>query len=111
VSVVRFRPWAPKIRQTVSVRGASFRLHSLVSRPLWYLDSLLKYDHLFFSGFAIQAKARELVGDRSTLRIPCTYVAVMPDVVMSDLLKMTRSSSWDSTASFPPARTGVATSN
>jgi len=47
----------------------------------------LKYDHLYLFGFAIQAKARELVEDRKKLRIPCTYVNVTPDVVMTDLLK------------------------
>src|SRR5690606_33452286 len=47
----------------------------------------LKYDQLYLFGFAIQAKARELVEDRSRLRIPVTYVSVTPDVVMADLLK------------------------
>jgi adenine-specific DNA-methyltransferase len=47
----------------------------------------LKYDQLYLFGFAIQAKARELVEDRAKLRIPCTYIAVTPDVVMADLLK------------------------
>jgi adenine-specific DNA-methyltransferase len=47
----------------------------------------LKYDQLYLFGFAIQAKARELVEDRSKLRIPCTYITVTPDVVMADLLK------------------------
>jgi len=47
----------------------------------------LKYDHLYLFGFAIQAKARELVEDRAKLRIPATYVSVTPDVVMADLLK------------------------
>ncbi|MEX2575430.1 MAG: site-specific DNA-methyltransferase [Halofilum sp. (in: g-proteobacteria)] len=47
----------------------------------------LKYDRLYIFGFAIQAKARELVEDRAKLRIPCTYVNVTPDVVMADLLK------------------------
>ena len=61
----------------------------------------LKYDQLFFFGFAIQAKARELIGDRSKLRIPCTYVAVTPDVVMSDLLKTTRSSEIFSVTGLP----------
>jgi adenine-specific DNA-methyltransferase len=61
----------------------------------------LKHDQLFFFGFAIQAKARELIGDRSKLRIPCTYVAVTPDVVMSDLLKTTRSSEIFSVTGLP----------
>jgi len=47
----------------------------------------LKYDQLYLFGFAIEAKARELVGDRAKLRIPVTYVTVTPDVVMADLLK------------------------
>ncbi|AOV18846.1 DNA methylase (plasmid) [Acidihalobacter aeolianus] len=47
----------------------------------------LKYDQLYLFGFAIQAKARELVEDRAKLRIPVTYVSVTPDVVMADLLK------------------------
>jgi adenine-specific DNA-methyltransferase len=45
----------------------------------------LKYAQLYFFGFAIQAKARELLEDRKKLRIPCAYVAVTPDVAMSDL--------------------------
>lgn len=51
----------------------------------------LKFDALYFFGFAIQAKAREMVSDRNKLRLPCTYVAVTPDVVMSDLLKTSKS--------------------
>nr|WP_298410483.1 site-specific DNA-methyltransferase [uncultured Halomonas sp.] len=47
----------------------------------------LKYDQLYLFGFAIQAKAHELVHERSKLRIPVTYVHVTPDVVMADLLK------------------------
>ena len=49
-----------------------------------------KYDALYFFGFVIQAKAREMIDDRKRLRIPCTYVAVTPDVVMHDLLKASR---------------------
>jgi adenine-specific DNA-methyltransferase len=64
----------------------------------------LKYDQLFFFGFAIQAKARELIGDKSKLRIPCTYVAVTPDVVMSDLLKTTRASEIFSVTGLPASR-------
>jgi adenine-specific DNA-methyltransferase len=51
----------------------------------------LKYDALYLFGFAIQAKARELVADRKKLRLPCVYVSVTPDVVMSDLLTTSRS--------------------
>nr|WP_299379574.1 site-specific DNA-methyltransferase [uncultured Halomonas sp.] len=47
----------------------------------------LKYDQLYLFGFAIQAKAHELVHDRTKLRILVTYVHVTPDVVMADLLK------------------------
>jgi adenine-specific DNA-methyltransferase len=50
----------------------------------------LKFDALYFFGFAIQAKAREMISDQGKLRLPCTYVAVTPDVVMSDLLKTSR---------------------
>lgn len=61
----------------------------------------LKYAHLYFFGFAIQAKARELIDDRKKLRIPCTYVAVTPDVVMSDLLKTSRASEIFSITGLP----------
>ncbi|UNK48855.1 site-specific DNA-methyltransferase [Lysobacter sp. S4-A87] len=63
----------------------------------------LKYDHLYFFGFAIQAKARELLEDRSKLRIPCTYVTVTPDVAMSDLLKTSRASEIFSITGLPDA--------
>lgn len=61
----------------------------------------LKYDHLYIFGFAIQAKAREMVGNRGKLKIPCTYVSVTPDVVMSDLLKTSRSSEIFSITGLP----------
>jgi adenine-specific DNA-methyltransferase len=61
----------------------------------------LKYSQLFFFGFAIQAKARELLEDRKKLRIPCTYVAVTPDVAMSDLLKTSRASEIFSVTGLP----------
>ena len=61
----------------------------------------LKYDHLYLFGFAIQAKARELVENNKKLRIPCSYVAVTPDVVMSDLLKTSRSSEIFSITGLP----------
>jgi adenine-specific DNA-methyltransferase len=61
----------------------------------------LKYTQLYFFGFAIQAKARELIDDRKKLRIPCTYVAVTPDVVMSDLLKTSRASEIFSITGLP----------
>jgi adenine-specific DNA-methyltransferase len=64
----------------------------------------LKFDALYLFGFAIQAKARELVGDRKRLRLPCVYVAVTPDVVMSDLLKTSKSSEVFSVTGLPDVR-------
>jgi adenine-specific DNA-methyltransferase len=64
----------------------------------------LKFAHLYFFGFAIQAKARELLEDRSKLRIPCTYVTVTPDVAMSDLLKTSRASQIFSVTGLPDAK-------
>lgn len=63
----------------------------------------LKYSHLYFFGFAIQAKARELLDDRAKLRVPCTYVTVTPDVAMSDLLKTSRASEIFSVTGLPDA--------
>jgi len=56
------------------------------------------YSQLFLFGFAIQAKAREML---EKLKVPTTYVAVAPDVVMSDLLKTTRSSEIFSITGLP----------
>lgn len=53
---------------------------------------------LFLFGFAIQAKAREML---DKLKIPTTYVAMTPDVVMSDLLKTSRSSEIFSITGLP----------
>lgn len=69
----------------------------------------LRYDHLYFFAFAIQAKARELIEERNKdgnpkLRINCTYVSVTPDVAMSDLLKTTRASEIFSVTGLPDAR-------
>lgn len=61
----------------------------------------LKFPHLYFFGFAIQAKARELLEDRAKLRVPCTYVTVTPDVAMSDLLKTSRASEIFSVTGLP----------
>jgi adenine-specific DNA-methyltransferase len=61
----------------------------------------LKYSKLYFFGFAIQAKARELLEDRKKLRITCFYIAVTPDVAMSDLLKTSRSSEIFSVTGLP----------
>lgn len=63
----------------------------------------LKFPHLYFFGFAIQAKARELLEDRAKLRVPCTYVTVTPDVAMSDLLKTNRASQIFSVTGLPDA--------
>ena len=68
----------------------------------------LKFDALYLFGFAIQAKARELVGDRKKLRLPCIYVAVTPDVVMSDLLKTSKSSEVFSVTGLPDVRVAPA---
>ncbi|TPJ90599.1 site-specific DNA-methyltransferase [Mesorhizobium sp. B2-5-13] len=56
------------------------------------------YQQLFLFGFAIQAKAREML---DKLKIPTTYVSVTPDVVMSDLLKTTKSSQIFSITGLP----------
>ncbi|NCA90416.1 MAG: site-specific DNA-methyltransferase, partial [Gammaproteobacteria bacterium] len=64
----------------------------------------LKYDALYLFGFAIQAKARELVADRRKLRLPCVYVSVTPDVVMSDLLKTSQSSQVFAVTGLPDVR-------
>jgi adenine-specific DNA-methyltransferase len=61
----------------------------------------LKYAQLYFFGFAIQAKARELLEDRKKLRIQCAYIAVTPDVAMSDLLKTSRASEIFSVTGLP----------
>jgi adenine-specific DNA-methyltransferase len=61
----------------------------------------LRFVQLYFFGFAIQAKARELLEDRKKLRIPCAYVAVTPDVAMSDLLKTSRASEIFSITGLP----------
>lgn len=56
------------------------------------------YSQLFLFGFAIQAKAREML---EKMKLPTTYVAVAPDVVMSDLLKTTKSSEIFSITGLP----------
>lgn len=67
------------------------------AREAWYS----KFDALYLFGFAIQAKARELVENHSKLKLPCTYVAVTPDVVMSDLLKTSKASEIFSITGLP----------
>ena len=56
------------------------------------------YSQLFLFGFAIDAKAREML---EKLKLPTTYVAVTPDVVMSDLLKTSKSSEIFSITGLP----------
>jgi adenine-specific DNA-methyltransferase len=61
----------------------------------------LKYDRLYFFGFAIEPNARAMIEDERKLRIPATYVAVTPDVAMSDLLKTSRASEIFSVSGLP----------
>lgn len=56
------------------------------------------FQQLFLFGFAIQAKAREML---EKLKIPTTYIAMTPDVVMSDLLKTTKASEIFSITGLP----------
>lgn len=63
----------------------------------------LKYQQLFIFGFAIQAKARELVENHKRLRLPCTYISVTPDVVMDDLLKTSHTDQLFSITGLPDA--------
>ena len=60
----------------------------------------LKYDLLYFFGFAVEPNARSMIED-AKLRIPAAYVAVTPDVAMSDLLKTTRASEIFSVTGLP----------
>ncbi|MEH3117225.1 MAG: DNA methyltransferase [Methylorubrum populi] len=59
------------------------------------------YQSLFLFGFAIDAKAREML---AKLKLTTTYVAVTPDVVMSDLLKTSKSSEIFSITGLPDVR-------
>jgi adenine-specific DNA-methyltransferase len=61
----------------------------------------LKYDQIYFFGFAIQANAREMIEETKQLRIPASYVSVTPDVAMADLLKTTRASEIFSITGLP----------
>jgi adenine-specific DNA-methyltransferase len=61
----------------------------------------LKYDHLYFFGFAVEPNARAMIEDERKLRLPASYVAVTPDVSMSDLLKTTRASEIFSVTGLP----------
>jgi adenine-specific DNA-methyltransferase len=56
------------------------------------------FQQLFLFGFAIQAKAREML---EKLKIPTTYIAMTPDVVMSDLLKTSKASEIFSITGLP----------
>lgn len=59
------------------------------------------FGQLFLFGFAIQAKARELL---EKMKIPTAYIAMTPDVVMSDLLKTTKNSDIFSITGLPDVR-------
>ena len=59
------------------------------------------YQQFFLFGFAIDAKAREML---EKLKLPTIYVAVTPDVVMSDLLKTSKSSEIFSITGLPDVR-------
>ena len=61
----------------------------------------LKFDRLYFFGFAIEPNARALIDDEKKLKVPAAYVAVTPDVAMSDLLKTTRASEIFSITGLP----------
>lgn len=61
----------------------------------------LKYDAVYFFGFAIEPNARGMIEEEKKLRIPAVYVAVTPDVAMSDLLKTTRASEIFSVTGLP----------
>jgi adenine-specific DNA-methyltransferase len=56
------------------------------------------FQQLFLFGFAIQAKAREML---EKLKIKTTYVAMTPDIVMSDLLKTSKASEIFSITGLP----------
>lgn len=62
------------------------------------------YTHLYVIAFAIQPNARQLIEtcDR-VVDIPATYVQATPDLMMSDLLKNTRSSQVFSVCGMPEA--------
>lgn len=62
------------------------------------------YTHLYVIGFAIQPNARELIEKcDSVVNIPATYVQATADLIMSDLLKNTRSSQVFSVCGMPEA--------
>jgi len=59
------------------------------------------FGQLFLFGFAIQAKAREIL---EKMKIPTAYISMTPDVVMSDLLKTTKGSEIFSITGLPDVR-------
>lgn len=59
------------------------------------------FSQLFLFGFAIQAKAREML---PKMKIATTYIAVTPDVVMSDLLKTSKNSEIFSITGLPDVK-------
>ncbi|MGE4340263.1 MAG: site-specific DNA-methyltransferase, partial [Pigmentiphaga sp.] len=59
------------------------------------------FGQLFLFGFAIQAKAREIL---EKMKIPTAYISMTPDVVMSDLLKTTKNSEIFSITGLPDVR-------
>lgn len=62
------------------------------------------YTHLYVIGFAIQPNARELIEKcDGVVNIPATYVQATADLIMSDLLKNTRSSQVFSVCGMPEA--------
>jgi adenine-specific DNA-methyltransferase len=56
------------------------------------------FQQLFLFGFAIEAKAREML---EKLKLPTIYVSMTPDVVMSDLLKTSKASEIFSITGLP----------
>jgi adenine-specific DNA-methyltransferase len=62
------------------------------------------YTHLYVIGFAIQPNARQLIETcDKVVDLPATYVQATPDLMMSDLLKNTRSSQVFSVCGMPEA--------
>lgn len=59
------------------------------------------YAKLYFFGFAIQAKAREMIEDRSRKKLLCAFISMTTDIAMSDLLKTTRASEIFSVTGLP----------
>lgn len=58
--------------------------------------------HLYVIGFAIEAKARQLIDASAAMgNIPATYVQATPDLLMGDLLKNMRSSQIFSVCGLP----------